>query len=127
LLSVPALAVGAFPGGNCNRCATRTASILLRISGRPQQFHCADGGLPCRTAAAAGSFDERLDAAGAALRDVVRTRIYVVDIERNWEAVGRAHGELFADIRSSTSMVQVVRLISPEMLVEIEAEAIVDD
>ena len=67
-----------------------------------------------------------LEAVGARIEDVVRTRIYVMDIEQ-WQEIGRAHGEVFGRIRPATSMVEVQRLISPDMLVEIEAEAIVPD
>ena len=67
---------------------------------------------------------EALEAAGARLQDVVRTRMYVTDIER-WAEVGRAHQEAFGDVMPATTMVEVSRLIDPAMLVEIEADAII--
>jgi enamine deaminase RidA (YjgF/YER057c/UK114 family) len=66
-----------------------------------------------------------LERAGATMADVVRTRIYVTDIARDWEAVGRVHGQIFGAIRPATAMVEVRRLIDPEMLVEIEADAVI--
>jgi enamine deaminase RidA (YjgF/YER057c/UK114 family) len=104
----------------------RSVHVAGTTAAGPSGEVLAPGDAYGQTIEALRKIEAALHQAGAKLSDIVRTRIYVTDIGR-WEEVGRAHGEFFREIRPASTMVEVSRLISPEMLVEIEADAIVGD
>jgi enamine deaminase RidA (YjgF/YER057c/UK114 family) len=86
-----------------------------------------DGDAYAQTTQIGRNIEWALAQVGASVGDVVRTRIYVTDIRRDWQAVGRAHREIFGAVRPATSMVEVSRLIADWMLVEVEADAVIGD
>jgi enamine deaminase RidA (YjgF/YER057c/UK114 family) len=93
----------------------------------PDGGHVGDGDAYTQTIQILRNIERALHQAGGCLEDVFRTRIYVRDIDRDWHAVGRAHREVLGAIRPATTMVEVSRLIADWMLVEIEADAVVED
>ena len=104
--------------------AVRVGNVVEVAGTTAQDGDAVTGDAYTQTKRTLEKIGEALSAAGASFADVVRTRLFVTDISQ-WEAVGRAHGEVFGEIRPVTSMVEVKALIDPRMLVEIEATAII--
>ncbi|MCW2583869.1 MAG: putative Endoribonuclease [Klenkia sp.] len=107
-------------------CRVVRAGDLVFVSGTTgtREGLVVEGGVAAQTAQALANVVAALESVGATTSDVVRTRVYVTDID-SWEAVGRVHGEFFGATRPASAMVEVSRLIDPAMLVEVEADAVV--
>ena len=112
--------------GYCRAVRVGNTIHVAGTTGLDTSGNVVAGGMYAQTRQALANIVAALAQLGATPEHVVRTRLYVTDIEQ-WEAVGRAHGELFARVRPASTMVQIQRLIDPAMLVEVEADAILPE